>query len=402
MLTATALAFTMVVPSLMQFALGALGPLLTAEFDLSRSDLGLVTGFYYLAAAVFSPLMGRWVGFFGARVATALTVVLSIAGAASFAASGNLVWVVVSVLIGGAAGAMANPATNFAISALPQPHAMLIGVKQSGVQVGALLAGAALPSIALAFGWQAAFLACCAVGVVGVSSVAVMPATARHRPPKLFRRSAVDVGRVTWLSIYSALVGAGMATINTYLVLYAHEKAGISLSVAGAMLAALAVCAVLSRIASAMFVEAAASAVPAGIRMLRWMALVGFGSTVAIGLAELIGPTGLWLGATGVGFSAAAMNGVANLVVIRTAKAGAVGHASGRMQGSFFGGLLLGPPVFGWLVDSTGRYAVGWGLTAVCFAAAAVVASAARVRRAADAAALDPVDSARDRLDTDV
>lgn len=378
-LTAAALAFVMAVPSFIQFGLGTLGPFLTDEFALSRSGLGFITGCYYLTAAVMSPLMGRWVGVLGARAATALTISLAVLGTAGMSASTTLVAVLGAVFLGGAASAIANPATNLAISQMPQPHAVLIGVKQSGVQAAALVAGTLLPWIALAAGWRAAFLAGAAVCTAAFVTVPAMPPATSKRPGSRALKTARHAG-IARLSTYSALMGAGTATISTYLVLFAHEKIDIPADVAGTLIAVIGVCAMLARIGGAILVERAATAKHAGIAMLRWMAVIGVASTAAIGLAQGIGPASLWAGAVSIGLSAAAFNGVAMLVVVRTAPNGTVARSSGRVQGSFFTGLFLGPPVFGLLVDRSESYSVGWTWTGLCFAAAAIVMSGRQSR----------------------
>jgi cyanate permease len=212
---------------------------------------------------------------------------------------------------------------------------------------------------------------------LALPALAVAPHAAREtraRSPQ-----GVDArANVTRLCIYSALMGAGMATINTYIVLYAHERVGMAVGVAGSLIAVVGVCAVLARINGAMVVERAVSAERTGVRMLRWMSLAGIGGTVAIGLAEWLGVAAIWLGVVTIGLSAAAFNGVAMLVVIRTADAGSVARASGRVQGAFFGGLFLSPPVFGLLVDVLHSYALGWTWTALCFGVAAMVMSTTR------------------------
>lgn len=377
----------MVVPSLMQFALGTLGPFLTTDLSLSRSDLGLVTGCFYLAAAVGSPVMGRMADTVGARVASLITVTLAGLGVLVLSYSGSLLALLGGALVGGAASAIANPATNLAISTMPRPHAMLVGVKQSGVQAAAFLAGTLLPPIALATGWQGAFLACAALCALALPAAAAMPRAVPARPTVAARApadgGAGDGGDATVirLAVYAALMGAGIATTNTYLVLYAHERVGLGVDTAGALLAAVGLCSVLARITATMLVERAADPQRAGVRMLTGMSAAGIMATSAIALAQGLGPAAVWVGAIGIGLSASAFNGVAMMVVISTARSAAVARSSGRVQGAFFGGLFLSPPLFGLLVDATGAYAAGWSWTILCYCAATAVMVTAGLAR---------------------
>ncbi|WFE34608.1 MFS transporter [Micromonospora sp. WMMD975] len=380
---AAAFAAIMVVASLMQFGIGALSPFLTAEFDLSRSQLGIVTSAYYLAAALLSPVMGHWVGALGARRAMLLTVAFATAGATILAASTTLAAVVIAVVVAGSAAATANPATNLAIAGRPRPHAVLIGVKQSGVQAAALLTGISLPAIALATDWRYAVLATAGASLLALPAIRAAGPTPRNPPPV----SATGPDRPTRtppllrLAVFSALMGGGMATINTYLVLYAHERIGLGAGLAGALLAAVGLCAVISRIIVTLVVERTTDAERSGLRMLRLMALVG---ALAIGLVLAgirVGPVALWAGAAVIGLTAAAFNSVAMFVVIRTVRGRDVARSSGRIQGSFFAGLFLSPPIFGILVDVSGDYTVGWLWTVACFLCAAGVLTRSRRHR---------------------
>lgn len=366
---AATLAAVMISASLMQFALGALGPFLTDEFGLSRSGLGLVTGSYYLAAAGLSPMMGRWVTVIGAPRGMVLSAALGALGTALVAAAGSVVWLVGAVLVAGAAAAAANPATNLAISALERPHAVLMGVKQSGVQAAAFLTGASLPVIALGLDWRAALLCCTAASTVTL--VALLAGAARRRPVG-HRQAAATPGAsagVRRLAVYAALMGAGAASVNTYLVLFAHERIGMDVRLAGGALAVVGLVAIVTRISWPVLAERAPRPAATGVVMLRWVAVAAAAATLVIGCAEWLGPAGLWIGAVLTGMSTASWNGLAMLVVVHTTDLTRVARSSARVQGAFFGGLMVSPLVFGALVDRLG-YGYGWLWTGGCFLAA--------------------------------
>lgn len=373
---AAALATVMTVPSLTQFALGSLAPLLTAEFHLTPAAFGVVTGTYYLAAAVLSPLMAGWVYRLGTRRALAVTVAVGWAGSLALAGSNALVAVLVSVFVAGAATAMANPATNVAISALPRPHAVLVGVKQSGVPAAALLAGAMLPAVAVAYGWRIAVLGCSLGFALALVATAMVPA---QRPSATAAGHAQPIdGHVRRLAVFAGLMGCGMAASNVYLVLYAHQRVHLDVRLAGALLATIGLVAIVARIALTLVVERAWAPDLAGMRMLRVMAVTAVAATAMIALAPWLGVGVLWVGTVATGLSVAAFNGVAMLVVIRTTRRKATARASGLVQGAFFCGMLVSPPVFGLLVDVSGSYAYGWAWAALCLAVAAAIIPAAR------------------------
>jgi cyanate permease len=59
------------------------------------------------------------------------------------------------------------------------------------------------------------------------------------------------------------------------------------------------------------------------------------------------------------------------LIVI--AGRGAAGRASGIVLFGFLGGMGAGPPLFGWIVDSTGSYTLVWTISAAVSLAGAAL-----------------------------
>lgn len=377
--TAWLLAAVMVSASLTQFLLGALGPFLLAEFRLGPSALGLLTACYYLVAAGLSPLMGRWVAALGGFGGLLLSVGLGAAGTALLAGSTALGWLVAGLLIAGGAAAAANPATNLVIVAMPAPHGPLIGIKQSGVQAAAFLTGALLPAVALGLGWRAAVL-CCTGGCLLTLPLVLTRRAAlgggRPARPRVPRPSGGPARR-PWLAPltgYAALMGAGAASVNTYLVVYAHQRVGLDVRVAGAQFALVGLVAVAARIGLPLLAERSARPATRGLAMLRDAACGATAAALVIAVAQGVGPWLLWAGAVLAGLSSASWNGLAMLVVVHDSHPDAVPAASARVQGAFFFGLMLSPLVFGGLLAGFDSYAPGWLWTGGCFLAAVPLA----------------------------
>ncbi|MQA84541.1 MAG: MFS transporter [Streptosporangiales bacterium] len=367
------LAGTMTASNLMQFALGALAPVFASELSLSRSLLGALITAYYVAAAVFSLLAAGVADRVGGRRAVVGLLLLAAVGFVAVAAAPTYGWLVAGVGLAGAATAMSNPTTNAALSRgdYGEWHGTLVGVKQAGVQIAAFIAGAALPPLALAVGWRSALLGCAAIGLALLPLVTMVPADAGagaradaeggedpspHRFPSVVR----------YLASYAFLMGAGMATVTTYLVLYAHERAGLGQGTAGMLLAVVGISAVVARIAWA----TVAGRLRGGWRT----GLVGMAAAAVAGIALFVAGAAatwsLWAGAIVIGFSGSSWTAVAMLAVIDVVPASRVARASGHVLAGFYTGLCITPPAFGAIVDVTGAYWPAWGLTAAAFVAA--------------------------------
>src|SRR5438034_6998032 len=205
---------------LLLFVVGALGPFLVHELHLTRSELGALVAAAFGVATLLSLVSGQVVDLVGGRTAlvwllglVALNlVVLSIAP--TFAA------LLAAAALGGVAQSLANPATNKLVagSFTRTRRAMVLGVKQSGVQVGAFAAGLLLAPLAAASGWRTALrLAALVPAAAIVLAVAVAPAAAPADGPRLLRAPRPPSALARWLMAYSLFLGAGIAAVNTYL-----------------------------------------------------------------------------------------------------------------------------------------------------------------------------------------
>ncbi|MFI5492395.1 MFS transporter [Actinoplanes sp. NPDC051859] len=362
---------------LVLYAASALAPLLAADLHLDRAAVGLLITTTFAVAAAVSLVAGHLVDRTGPR--RALLVLGATVAAALIAASfaDAYAGLVVALAVAGVAQALANPATNVLIAGVvPAPRrGTAIGVKQSGVQLAAFAAGAGLPMLGAAVGWQAALRWAALVPLVLL--VAVVWLVPRDTPApsggSWWRWSRPS----PWLARlmgYSLLLGTGLSAVNTYLPLYAVQGLGLGAGAAGAVLAVFGVSGLLARVGWTRY----ADRMPDVTVALRWLSLAAAGFAVLVCLAAPVWPHLIWLGALGIGGSATAANAVSMLAVVR--RGGATGHASGLVSLGFFGGFVIGPALFGLLADA-GGYGPAWLTVAVIFAAAAGVGLLVTERR---------------------
>ncbi|MFD3875568.1 MFS transporter [Streptomyces sp. NPDC058623] len=354
------------------FVLGALGPRLVGEPGLSPAVLGLTTTIGFGTAAVLSPAGGRIVDRIGPRRSLVALLLLSAAALALMGAAPAAALLPAAVALGGVPQALANPATNKAVlrSVPPARRAAVTGIKQSGVQLGAFFAGLPLAVLAAAIGWRGAVWAGAGAALLaGLWALRALPADPAPPPPAAPRGPLVPRGMVAWLAVFSLFLGAGIASVNTYLALFGAQRLGMGPTTAAALVAVLGVAGIAGRIG---WSKAARPG-----RAERLPGRLACGSLLAAGLlggALVAGPL-VWVGAVAVGVFAVSGNAVSMVLVVQRAAPGRAGQDSALVAAGFFAGFALGPPLFGLLAQS-GRYGAGWLLVAAEFAVAAAVAFA--------------------------
>ncbi|MGK5544279.1 MFS transporter [Streptomyces sp. URMC 127] len=360
------------------FALGALGPLLLDELDITRSQLGTLTALAFGAASLLSLYTGHITDLLGGRWALVALLVTVAAAFAVLSAGGTYGWLLFALLLAGAAQAFANPATNRLIAAHlpPDRRAAAVGVKQSGVQVGAFVAGLVMPSLAAATSWRTALALVVPVALVAALTAAVLP----HDRPKTERSAGALLPKAPnaaagWLIVYSLGIGTGMAALNTYLPLYAHEELGMGERASGALIAAIGAAGIVARVVWTRF----SGRLTDVSTPLLFLAGAAACFVILMPLADLLPPL-VWIGAIGLGGSAVAANAVSMVAVVRSPAFGATGHASALVSMGFFGGFVVGPIGFGQLIETGGGYPAGWALVGVAFLTS--VLCGLRVRRA--------------------
>ncbi|WP_051715759.1 MFS transporter [Streptomyces bikiniensis] len=360
-----AMAFSM----LQLFLLGALGPRLVDDPGVSPTVLGLTTTLGFGTAAFLSPVAGRIVDRTGPRRSLVLLLVVSAVALALIGAAPGAGLLLGAVALGGIPQALANPATNKAVLAtvVPERRGAVTGMKQSGVQLGAFAAGLPLAGLAAGLGWRAAVWTAAGAALLAAAwAYRSLPAD-DVRPASPAGRLRAPEGMTAWLCGYSLFLGAGIASVNTYLALYGSGPLGLGPAVAAALVAVLGVTGIVGRIG-----WSRAAGPGRAERLPAVLACGAVGAALLIGAAGWVGPL-VWAGAVAVGVFAVSANAVSMVLVMQRAKQGRAGQDSALVAAGFFAGFAVGPAVFAPFAE-TGHYGWGWLLVAAEFTAAAAVA----------------------------
>ena len=353
------LALVMAAGPLVHFSMSALGPLIVDSLEISATQFGLLWFAAFGTASLLSVAGGRMVDRYGARTMLVALFAVTLLALTLASSAASYLWILVALALSGVAQSIANPLTNrLVVSEVPAAlHGVVLGIKQSGVQVGQLFAGLVLPSVAIAFGWRAAVAVCCVPVVVGLLlTPIIVPAavTASSRSRAVHTRRPDT--HLLLLALFGLLMGAVVQATNVYLPLYAHRELSASVATSGLVAAGLGGFGILGRL---FWGRLASRAQDLGLVLVS-MAVIALGAMAVIVLASELGLWLLWCGVLMFSFSALAINVVIMLSIVRAVRLDVVGDASGWVSLGINLGFMLGPVMTGLLIDSTLGFSGAW------------------------------------------
>jgi len=374
---AVALGITLVIQvftALAAAGTAVLAPAIARDLALSPKLIGVFVGLVYVGGATASLACGGFIARHGSIRVSQVCVLLCAAGLAMLALAGGgdgpalLLLALAPVIIGLGYGPI-TPASSHVLvrTASPARVALTFSIKQTGVPAGVALAGAALPGLALMFGWRATFGGVAALGIV----IAAMAQTTRPRlDADRSPQWRVSVGGVlaplrlvlgdrglSEMALTGFVYAATQMCLLSFLVVYLSEEVGFSLVAAGFALTVANLGGIAGRIAWGAVAD----------RFIRPKVMLGL-IGVATGACGCLtaGFGALWptpallavcalFGATAIGW-----NGVQLAQVARLAPVGHAGAVTGAAGFVTFAGVVIGPPAFALLAGVTGSYRAGF------------------------------------------
>lgn len=358
--------------------LGAVIVQLRSDIAVSTVELGGIIALFYAVSALGSIPAGRMIDSLGwprsiwlaiLCIAVPLLLIATVARTVTHLAC--------AMILAGVGNAIAQPAANLAIirGVVLRRQGIAFGVKQAAVPAGTLIAGAAVPLIALTIGWRWAFI----IPAVGVILLTTMTPLSGARPVGRIVRTRI--GRLfrdpVLLALTAANAGSSMA-INPLFAFFVESSVarGIRPAAAGSLLAFGSAVGLVGRL---LIGWATDRTDPSADRMLRDMsvyALLGSPGFLILGsFGDRAAAVAIALFfAIGFGF---AWSGLFNLVVTRL-WSDRPASASGVTQTGLWVGGMLGPLLFG--VIATSSYTWAWyASTGFMLASAAALVLARRL-----------------------
>lgn len=347
-------------------------PEAAADMGVPTRLIGFYTSVVYLGAMLTSVPTGGLVTRFGAMRTSQVCLGLVALGLVSLALAEPVLALIGALVIGCGYGPVTPASTHMLARTTPARHrGVVFSLKQTGVPLGGMVAGVAVPPLVLALGWRGAALVM--AGGALVVLVVVQPwrraLDADRRPDQPLRLSAL-VGPLAavWrrpalrrLALASFTFAAMQLSLSTFLVVYLVEDVDRDLVTAGLIFSLAQAGGVVGRVVWG----GVADRWLGGRRMLAVVAFAMAGCAIAAALFDgrwplpaIAGVVALF-GATAIGW-----NGVWIAEVSHHAPDGEAGTATGGALFFTYGGVVLGPALFGLLAGLPGGYPMAFAATA--------------------------------------
>ena len=363
-----------------QYGINTLAPFYKDEMGLSRAQVGLFFSAFYLAMTGAS--FGT--GWLADRLGVRKTTLLGHLGlgvcttAAAFSPSFESAWV--SFFLAGFGYSFLNPASSIGVMTWfdRDERATAMGIKQTGVPSGGVLAAILAPSLVLLIGWRGSLAA---LGIINFAFGFLflllwrepVSASIDADPTKSTDVSLppLNIWALLPISCATAIYLIGQMALITYVPLYLKDVMGYSPYWASQALALTQAGAMVGRVGWGV-----ASDRLFGGRRKVVLIVIGLLSVVLLGALGFMGrESSYWLVMPILflaGVSLVGYQGVSYALIGEISGKARTGAGLGMMITINAAAATIGTPVFGYIVDQTGSYAFAWQILAVAVAAGIV------------------------------
>ena len=365
------LLLTLVIQAMVAMALLTLpvmAPVVAQTLQVSPALVGLYVSVTYAGAMVATLMGGATVARMGAIRVSQWGLVLCAVGLVLCAVPWLPAMVLGAVFIGLGYGPI-TPASSHLLARTTPPAQMslVFSIKQTGVPLGSMLAGAIVPPLALLIDWQwsmgvvAALCLLCAGVSQGMRAEldSDRQAEARIRWGSLIEpiRMVLAHRALFTMAACSFMFSMVQLSLTTYLVTFLHDDLSYGLVAAGLALSVTQLGGIGGRVVWGYVADRWLGA----RRMLLLLAsMMALGALASVFLTTET-PHGVVIAIlVGFGASAIGWNGVYLAEVARRAPPGMASMATGGTLAFTFLGVVLGPPLFGALSGLFGTYRAGF------------------------------------------
>ena len=348
--------------------LPVMAPVAAQALSVSPAMVGFYVSITYLGAMFASLTSGNTVSRFGPIRVSQLGLLLCALGLCLCATPWLPVIAIGALLIGLGYGPITPASSQILARTTPADRmALVFSIKQTGVPLGAMMAGAIVPSLMLALNWQWTMVM---VAIACVLS-ALLAQPLRQELDELrqanlpFQMSALTspirmvLGHrpLATMAACSFMFCMVQLSLTTYLVTYLHDELSYGLVSAGLLLSVTQMGGMGGRILWGFVADKWLGAQKTLALLAALMALCSLTTALFLPVLPL---WGIWMVLIVYGASAIGWNGVYLSEVARQAPEGKASVATGGTLTFTFLGVVIGPPIFGALSTWFGTYRAGF------------------------------------------
>ncbi len=351
----------------------ALAPVIRPGLGLSFAEFGLLMTAYSAGQVSGSIPAGAFVDRVGVGWALVGASIILAMGAALLTQADGLALALIALLIVGWGYSIVNPATARGVLEWfpPNRRATAIGLKQTGVPIGGVLAAGTL-ALSATLPWQTIFWLIAAATLCNAAiclRLADVPKSHDGAAGPLAGIAKLARNRNFGILVFaSGLFNIGQYNFFTYLTSFMREAAQASQEIASLTLGLAQATSAIGRIGWGALSDIAFKGRRKGLMAIICLAAAAFlaamaavgsirGAVAGIALAMLLGLT------------IASYASLMQTLAVESAPPEHSGSSIGYITIGTASGAMIGPPLFGAVIDATGRFADGWLMTAAIVAA---------------------------------
>lgn len=347
-----------------------LAPFIVADMGLTKAMIGFAGGAVNMGMSLTAIMAGRIADKKGERSVLLFCSIFASAAIIFTSRINTFMLLAAALFITGAFCSAPTPVGSKAITNWfpPAQIGFALGLRQTGIPLGGFVGALLLPYIALNWGWRTAMAT---AGIMLFCGSFICYSLYREHPQTMENKKTKNLnekreewsflrnGSFWYAQITSILFLGAQYVLLTYLVLFLRDTAGIDIRKASLCLAISQLAGITARIVLGLVSDSLLK----GARKpaLIFEGLVMF-VTILI-LSTFTSNTPFWLAALVswfYGMSAMGWNGIHIAMVMKLAKKEQGGAAVGVTVSMMQLGVLFIPPMFGYLIDITGSYVLGF------------------------------------------
>lgn len=352
-------------------SLAPLGLVIGEDLELTKAQIGLLPAALFFGQSIISIPIGFLTDKIGTKQMM-LVIALCLGGSfilMTFVSLFGLLLVMIA--LGGIGYGASHPATNRGVILWfsQRNRGIAMGIKQMGVTVGSAFAVLLLLPLATIYSWQIAILfASLLLIIIGFFAFLFYQESLNHPKKTPLKKSnhfllelihMVKHKALVLISISSFFLNGSQMILNTYIILYSYEKLGISLFLSGTLLVISEIGGSMGRLCWGIISDVFFDSRRIIILIIISILTASISTYIALlpkdtSFLKMI-PIILVFGFCISGFNAIWMNATTEVVAKEQS-----GIATGFSITLGSGGVIVGPPLFGLIVDMTGSYTVGW------------------------------------------